>query len=83
MKEYVSLTTAPMKMGKYTFTVIIVTVASLGNSMINHPGHITLTSSGRYHRDMKLLKILASDFKEFRLYGIFKKWQIDDDRGGG
>ena len=49
MKEYVSLTTAAMKMGKDIFTVIIVMVAkrkdgSLSNSVINHPGHVTLTS---------------------------------------
>ena len=48
MKECVSLTTAAMKMNKI-FTVTIATVAkrknaSLGNSMLNHPGHITLTS---------------------------------------
>ena len=47
MKEYVSLTTAAMKMGKI-FKVIIATVsnrknASLGNSMLNHPGHVTFT----------------------------------------
>ena len=47
MKEYISLTTAAMKMGKI-FTVIIATVAkrkhaSLGNSMLNHPGYVTLT----------------------------------------
>ena len=28
--------------------------------------------SGRYHRDMKILKILASNSKRFRVYGIFK-----------
>ena len=50
MKEYVSLTTAAMKMGKKKiFKVIIVTAvrgkdASLVNSMLNHPGHVTLTS---------------------------------------
>ena len=48
MKEYVFLTTAAMKMCKF-FKMIIATVAkrknvSLGNSMLNHPGHITLTS---------------------------------------
>ena len=48
MKEYVSLKTAAIKMGKI-FTEIIATVAkrknaSLGNSMLNHPGYITLTS---------------------------------------
>ena len=32
---------------------------------------------------MKILKILASISKRFRVYGIFKKWQIDDDRGEG
>ena len=47
MKEYVFLTTAAVKMGKI-FKVIIVTVAnrkhaSLGNSLLNHPGHVTFT----------------------------------------
>ena len=32
--------------------------------------------SGRYHRDMKALEILVSNSKHFRIYGIFKKWQI-------
>ena len=53
--------------------------------MLNHPGHVTLTSiftSGRYHRDIKILKILDSNSKRFRVYGIFKKLQIDDDKGG-
>ena len=27
---------------------------------------------------MKILKILASNSKQFRLYGILKKWQIGD-----
>ena len=31
---------------------------------------------------MKILKILASNSKQFRFYGIFNKWQIDDDSGG-
>ena len=30
---------------------------------------------------MKILKILTSHSKRFRVYGIFKKWQIDDDKG--
>ena len=30
---------------------------------------------------MKILKILASNSKWFRVYGIFKKFQIDDDSG--
>ena len=47
IKEYVSLKTAAMKMGKI-FTAIIATVAkkknaSLGNSRLNHPGHVTVT----------------------------------------
>ena len=47
MKEYISLTTAAMKMDKI-FKVIIATVynrknASLGNSMLNHPEHVTFT----------------------------------------
>ena len=33
-------------------------------------------TSGRDHRDMKAQKILASNSKHFRIYGIFKKWQI-------
>ena len=40
------------------------------------------TSGSFYHRDMKILKILASNSKRFRVYGIFKKLQIDDDKGG-
>ena len=42
---------------------------------------LEIFTSGRYHRDMKILKILASNSKWFRVYGIFKKWQIDDDKG--
>ena len=34
----------------------------------------------RYHRDMKILKILGSNYKRFRFYRVFKKWQIDGDR---
>ena len=30
---------------------------------------------------MKTLEILASNSKWFRVYGIFKKWQIDDGKG--
>ena len=39
-------------------------------------------TSGRYHRNMKIVKILASNSERFRVYGIFKKLQIDDDKGG-
>ena len=34
-------------------------------------------TSGKYHRDMTNLKILASNSKWFRVYGIFDKWKID------
>ena len=43
---------------------------------------LEISTSGRYHRDMKILKILASNSKRFRVYGIFKKLQIDGDKGG-
>ena len=33
-------------------------------------------TNGRYHRDMKAPKILASYSKHFRIYGTFNKWQI-------
>ena len=57
--------------------------------MLNHPGachpnlmdFLEIFTTGRYHRDMKILKILAS--KRCRVYGIFKKCKIGDDRGGG
>ena len=41
---------------------------------------LEIFNSGRYHRDMKILKILASNSKRFRVFGIFEKWQIEDDR---
>ena len=44
---------------------------------------LEIFTSGRYHRDMKILKILASNSKRFRFYGVFKKWQIDDRGEGG
>ena len=37
-------------------------------------------TSGRYQRDIKTLKILASNSRLFRIYGIFKKWQIGVSR---
>ena len=43
---------------------------------------LEIFTSGGYHRDMKILRILASNSKRFRVYGIFKKLQIDDDKGG-
>ena len=43
---------------------------------------LRIFTSGKYHRDMKILKILASNSKRFRVYGIFKTLQIDVDKGG-
>ena len=40
---------------------------------------LEIFTSGRYHRDLKILKILASNFKRFRIYGTSN---IDDDKGG-
>ena len=37
--------------------------------------------SVRYPRGVKVLKILIFNSKRFRVYGIFKKIQIDDDKG--
>ena len=44
---------------------------------------LEIFTSGRYHKDIKILKILASKSKRFRVCDTFKKWQIDDDRGEG
>ena len=35
-----------------------------------------ICTSDRYHRDMKILKMLASNSKRLRFYSIFKKWKI-------
>ena len=43
---------------------------------------LEIFTSGKYHGDMTILKILASNFNWFRVYGIFNKWKTDDDRGG-
>ena len=40
-------------------------------------------TSGSYDRDMEILKILAPNSKQVRVYCIFQKWQIDDDKGEG
>ena len=53
-----------------------------GMSPLSH-GFLKNFTSGRYHRGMKILKILlASNSKRFRVYGVFKRLQIDDDKGG-
>ena len=44
---------------------------------------LEIFTSGRYHRDMKVLEILTSNSKRFRVYGISKKLQIDDNKGEG
>ena len=44
---------------------------------------LEIFTSGSYDRDMKILKILASNSKQVRVYGIFKKWQIDVIREQG
>ena len=44
---------------------------------------LEIFTTGTYHRDMKILKILASKSKRCGVYGILKKWKINDDRGGG
>ena len=53
--------------------------ALLGNYVLDF---LEISTSGRFHRDIKILKILASNAMQFRIYGIFRKLQIDDDEGG-
>ena len=33
-------------------------------------------TSGRYHKHVKIRKILASNSRLFRFYGLFQKWEI-------
>ena len=35
-----------------------------------------ISNNGRHHRDMKPLKILASNSKHFIIDGTFSEWQI-------
>ena len=42
---------------------------------------LEIFTSGTYDRDIKILKISASNSKQFRVYGIIKTFQIDDDKG--
>ena len=70
---------------KDIFTVIIATVAKRkkcfigkfhdkyieGMSPLPH-GFFEFFIGGRYHRDTKILQILASNSKQFRVYGNFK-----------
>ena len=82
--------------GKKIFRVIIVTVAKRKRCFTEQfhaklsracqpylVDFLEIFTSGRYHRDMKILKILASNSKHFKIYGIFKKLQIADDKGEG
>ena len=39
-------------------------------------------TGGRYHRDMKILKILASNSKWFKVYGIFRNDKLIMIGGG-
>ena len=53
---------------------------SLGLTFLDHVtpyliDFFKIFTGGGYHRDMKALKILPSNPKYFRIYGIFKKWQ--------
>ena len=45
-------------------------------SPLSHGFFFEIFTSGRCHRKMKTLKILASNSKHFRIYGTFNKWQI-------
>ena len=44
---------------------------------------LEIFTSGSFDRDVKILKILASNSNRVRVYGIFKKWWIDDGKGEG
>ena len=57
--------------------------------MLNHPGRVTLTSWNFLKflpvvgiTEMKILKILASNFKWFKVYGIFKNDKLMMIGGG-
>ena len=78
-------------MGKRHFTVIIAMVAKrrkylIGQFHVNssrapHPDltdFFEIFTSGRHHKDIKILKILATNSKWLRFYDILKKWQIED-----
>ena len=43
-------------------------------------GFLKFLPVGKFHRDIKIIKILASNSKHFRIYGISKKWQIGAGR---
>ena len=68
-----------MKMGKIDFYSDHSNVKSSRTCHFYVMGFLEIFTSGRYHRVMKIQKRLAS--KGFRVYGIFKKQQVDSDRG--
>ena len=43
---------------------------------------LEIFTSVRYPKEMKVLKILTSNSKRFRVYDILKKLQVDDDKRG-
>ena len=45
-------------------------------SPLPHGVFFEIFTSGWCHRDMKALKMLASNSKHFRIYSTFEKWQI-------
>ena len=74
MKEYVSLATAIMKMGTVHFYSDHRCFIGKFHDKSFRVCHLYITdfleifTSSRYHRDMKILKILASNSKRFRVY---------------
>ena len=83
-------TAVAVKMGKIDFySLLRGKNASLGNSILNHSGHITKILID--FSEILLVKgiieiwksILASNSNWFKVSGIFKKWQFDADMGGG
>ena len=83
MKEYVSLTTTAMKMGIDISTVITATVVKRKKKLHwviprviiqgMSPLPQAIFTSGRYHRDVKISKILGSNSKQIRFHSILKK----------
>ena len=80
---------------KYIFTVIIVKVAKRKICFIGKfhdkssricrfyiTDFLEIFTSGRHHRDLKILKILTSNSKRFRVYGIFQNDKLMMIDGG-
>ena len=45
-------------------------------SPLSHGSFFQILISSRCHRDMKAMKILASNSMHFRTYDAFNKWKI-------